>query len=189
MSEHGSNSAHHHAAHEKETKSPEKHKKHVETESPEREHAAERARADGREAGFPVGKLLIMLLLIAVILAAGYAGILFYEQYTVIKAEHDAVIDAANAELDAAMAEYDVANPDSEAHIAERKAVSEEILREAKNEMSRMEQDMGALDQTIADAESRIREMESQEEFKYYMSIYDQYEQGRDYVEELLSDD
>ena len=185
MSEHGAHTAHHH----EETKHAETRKKKTGS-TPRGEQTEAREKREDRRAGrFPVGGLILTVVLIAVILAAGYAGILCYEQYGVIKAEHDAVVNAANAELAGAQAEYAIEDPDSEAHIAERQALSEEILREAKEEMARMEQEKGALDRSIAAAEDRVRELESQEDFDYFKSVYDEYVEGREYVEELLSTD
>ena len=43
------------------------------------------------------------------------------------------------------------------------------------------------IDAALHEAESRIGELEKVEDFEYYKAIYDEYVEGREYVEELLS--
>ncbi len=155
----------------------------------ELEDEDDEARRSRRKKGFPVGGLILMFLLIGVILAAGYFGMEYMEQYTALKADYDGRVAAAEAELQAAQSEYAEADPESEAHAAERQQLTDEMIAAAQAELDGIRAAEDEADSAIETAESRMKELEDVEDFDYYKAIYDEYVEGRAYVEDLLSGD
>ena len=137
--------------------------------------------------GFPVGGLIVMFLLVGIALAAGYFGMQYAARYKAMTADSEARIAAAEAELSAAEAEYAEADPESAAHVAERRQVTDEMIAAAKAELEALREKSAEADAAIDELEARIAELESAEDFDYYKAIYDEYIEGRAYVEDLLS--
>ena len=164
------------------TKSREKHGGSEKNRSPKKEKAEKKEK-------FPYGGLILLLVLIALILFSSYFGLFYMEQREELAALYDGRIAAAEAELAAAEAEYAEADPDSDAHVAERKQLSEEMIAAAELELADMQQKASETDAAIRAAEERIAELESDEDFEYYMSVYEEYLEGGAYVEALLSGD
>ena len=139
--------------------------------------------------GFPFGGLILMFFLIAVILAAGYFGLQYMDVFSTLKDEYDGVLKAAEAERDAAAALYAEADPDSAANTAERQCVTEEMISLAEAEMESLREKDGQIDAALSEAEKTISELQGLEGYDYYRAIYDEYVEGRSYVESLLSGD
>lgn len=150
--------------------------------APKEEKEAERER-------FPFGGLILLLTLIAVILFSCYFGLYYMEQRDVLSSLYESRIAAAEADLGAAESEYAEADPDSGAHAAERRQLSEEMIAAAKLELADMQQKATETDTAVRAAEERVAELESDEDYEYFMSVYEEYLEGRAYVEELLSGD
>lgn len=140
-----------------------------------------------RKKGFPVVALILMFVLIGVTLAAGYFGIQYMEQNRELHASYDEAVAEAAAELDAAKQEYFLADPDSSANTEIREELKSVLLADAREKAEKLESEEAELDATLREAEERISEQEKVEDFEYYKAIYDEYVEGREYVEELLS--
>ncbi|MBR0040298.1 MAG: hypothetical protein IJP64_02855 [Oscillospiraceae bacterium] len=138
---------------------------------------------------FPVGGLIVMLLLIGVILTAGYFGMRYSAQYDALQKNSEDRIAAAESALMLAEAQYAEADPESAAHVAERRQVTEEMIAQASAELDELLAESAETDAAISELEKRKAELESVEDFDYYISIYNEYTEGRDYVENLLSGD
>lgn len=144
---------------------------------------------EAKRESFPFGGLILLLTLIAVILFSCYFGLYYMEQRDVLASLYESRIAAAEADLSAAEAEYAEADPDSEAHVVERRQLSEEMIAAAKLELADMQQKAAETDAAVRAAEERVAELESDEDYEYFMSVYEEYLEGRAYVEELLSGD
>ena len=136
---------------------------------------------------FPVGGLIAMFMLVGIALAAGYFGMQYAARYEAMKTDSEERIAAAEAELAAAEAEYAEADPESAAHTAERQQLADEMIATAKAELEALREKSAEADAAIDELEARIAELESAEDFDYYKAIYDEYIEGRAYVEDLLS--
>ena len=161
----------------------------LEDEDDENEVPRGRKRKKSKKKGFPVGGLILMLLLIGVVLAAGYFGMEYMEAYTSAKEEFESALQAAEAERDAAAALYAEADPESAANIAARQQVTDEMIAEANAEISDLQAQSEETDAAIKEAEKTIDELKDVEGYEYYRAIYDEYVEGRAYVEDLLSGD
>ena len=130
-----------------------------------------------------------MFLLIGVVLAAGYFGLEYMEAYSAAKGEFDSALQAAEAERDAAAALYAEADPESAANVEARRQVTEEMIAEANAEIGALQAQSEETDAAIKEAEKTIDELKDVEGYEYYRAIYDEYVEGRAYVEDLLSGD
>ena len=137
---------------------------------------------------FPVFGLIFMFLLIGIILGAGYYGMVYYERFHAMNDQFDAARDAASAELVEAQKEYALADPDSPANVAVRDELKDVLLADIREQVAQMESEKTELDASIREREEKLKEIEGVEDFDYYKAIYDEYVEGREYVEELLSD-
>ena len=137
---------------------------------------------------FPVFGLIFMFLLIGIILGAGYYGMVYYERFHAMNDQFDAARDAASAELVEAQKEYALADPDSPANVAVRDELKDVLLADIREQVAQMESEKNELDASIREREEKLKEIEGVEDFDYYKAIYDEYVEGREYVEELLSD-
>ena len=191
LSEHSHHSASSHTAvRERDEESTHKKTNKVssDTEYEETEHTQHQKKK--KKAGrnkFPVGGLVLMFALILLGLAAAYFGQQYYTQYRSLKTSYEGNLQTLNAELQEAQAALRLADPDSEAHEGERAVLTEELLRDAQEKLSEVQKESAELDSAISEAEKTVAELEQQEDFEYYKEIYDAYEEGRDYVEGLLS--
>ena len=129
-----------------------------------------------------------MFLLIGIILGAGYYGMVYYERFHAMNDQFDAARDAASAELVEAQKEYALADPDSPANVAVRDELKDVLLADIREQVAQMESEKNELDASIREREEKLKEIEGVEDFDYYKAIYDEYVEGREYVEELLSD-
>ena len=186
-----------------ETKNTVKHKRANETEALGEEELKERplANEDGENNAprsrkgkkktkrFPLGGLIFMFFLIAVILAAAYFGLEYMDRYQALKEEYDSVLQAAEAERSEAGLIYAEADPESEANTAERQKVTEKMIAEAEAELEALRRENEETDAAIREAEETISELQGIEGYDYYRAIYDEYVEGRAYVEDLLSGD
>ena len=66
--------------------------------------------------------------------------------------------------------------------------MKEVLLADIREQVAQMESEENELDASIHEAEEKMKELEGVEDFDYYKAIYDEYVEGREYVEELLSD-
>lgn len=128
-----------------------------------------------------------MFFLIAAILAAVYFGMGYMEQYGQIKEEYDRALQAAEAERDAAKALHDEADPDAAPNATLRQQVTDEMISEANAELDALREQNEAAEDAIRAAEEKIAELQDVEDYDYYRAIYDEYVEGRAYVEGLLS--
>ena len=138
---------------------------------------------------FPFGGLIFMFFLIAAILAGAYFGMDYMDRYAQIKGEYESALKAAEAERDAAMALRDEADPDSAPNAALRQQVTDEMILEANAELDALREQKEAAESAIRAEEEKIDALGDIEDFDYYRAIYDEYVEGRAYVEELLSGD
>ena len=137
----------------------------------------------------PFGAMLLMFALIALILAAGCGIQFFTARYTAIKAGYENALASAEAALAAAEEERAEADSESAAHSEQRRKLTEQMLGAARSEIEILRQRDEAAEAAIAEAERTIEELQSAEDFAYYKAIYDEYSEGRAYVEEILSGD
>ena len=137
--------------------------------------------------GFPFGALLLMFVLVGLILAAGYYARLYAERYAKLKADYENAIVSAEATLAAAEEEYAEADSESAEHSEQRRELSEQMIGAARSELEILRQQDDVVNASIAEAEKKIEELQSVENFDYYKAIYDEYTEGRAYVEEILS--
>ena len=63
------------------------------------------------------------------------------------------------------------------------------MIAQAQSEYDAAREKSDEIAAEIADTESRIDALSGQEDYDYYKSIFDEYEEGRAYVEGLLSGD
>ena len=157
-----------------------------EDDEPRRSGKKKTKKKSGR--GFPVGGLILTLFLIAVILAAGYYGLRYMDAVAALKSEYEGALQAAESERDDAAALRAEADPDSAAHIAERELLTDGMIAEAKAEAEVLREKGEQTDAAIREAEQTISELQNVEGYEYYRAIYDEYVEGRAYVEDLLSD-
>ena len=136
---------------------------------------------------FPVGGLIFMFVLIGIALGAGYFGMTYYEKFHALNEQYNAARDTASAELAAAQDEFALADPDSPANVAVRDELKDVLLADMREQVKQMESEEAELDASIREAEEKMKELEGVEDFDYYKAIYDEYVEGREYVEELLS--
>ncbi|MBQ6397037.1 MAG: hypothetical protein IJI06_02695 [Oscillospiraceae bacterium] len=136
---------------------------------------------------FPVGGLIFMFVLIGIALGAGYFGMTYYEKFHALNEQYNAARDTASAELAAAQDEFALADPDSPANVAVRDELKDVLLADMREQVKQMESEEAELDSSIREAEEKMKELEGVEDFDYYKAIYDEYVEGREYVEELLS--
>ena len=148
----------------------------------------EKPRRKKKNKRFPVGGLIFMFLLIGIVLGAGYYGMAYYKQFHSMNDQYDAAHAAAAADLAAAQEEYALADPDSPANTAIRDELREDLLSDLREQVKQMENEDAELDASISEAEEKLKSLEGVEDFDYYKAIYDEYVEGREYVEELLSD-
>lgn len=136
---------------------------------------------------FPVGGLIFMFVLLGIALGAGYFGMTYYEKFHALNEQYNAARDTASAELAAAQDEFALADPDSPANIGVRDELKDVLLADMREQVKQMESEEAELDASIREAEEKMKELEGVEDFDYYKAIYDEYVEGREYVEELLS--
>ena len=148
---------------------------------------AERKHKKKKKNGFPVGALIFMFVLIGIAVGAGYFGMQYYEQNRVLHERYDAAVVEASEELNAANEEYFLADPDSPANSDIREELKSVLLADAQEKAEKLANEEAEIDAALHEAESRIGELEKVEDFDYYKAIYDEYVEGREYVEELLS--
>jgi len=128
-----------------------------------------------------------MFILIGIVLAAGYYGMGYYEQLQALNGQYDAAREEATAELAAAQEEYFLADPDSPANTDIRQELTDVLLADAREQVKELEGEEAELDASIHEKEEALKVIEGQENFDYYKEIYDEYVEGGEYVEELLS--
>ena len=148
---------------------------------------AERKHKTKKKKGFPVGALIFMFVLIGIAAGAGYFGMQYYEQNRVLHERYDAAVAQASEELNAANEELFLADPDSPANSDIREELKSVLLADAQEKAEKLANEEAEIDAALHEAESRIGELEKVEDFDYYKAIYDEYVEGREYVEELLS--
>lgn len=148
---------------------------------------AERKHKKKKKNGFPVGALIFMFALIGIAVGAGYFGMQYYEQNRVLHERYDAAVAQASEELNAANEELFLADPDSPANSDIREELKSVLLADAQEKAEKLANEEAEIDAALHEAESRIGELEKVEDFDYYKAIYDEYVEGREYVEELLS--
>ena len=136
---------------------------------------------------FPVGGLIFMFVLLGIALGVGYFGMTYYEKFHALNEQYNAARDTASAELAAAQDEFSLADPDSPANVAVRDELKDVLLADMREQVKQMESEEAELDSSIREAEEKMKELEGVEDFDYYKAIYDEYVEGREYVEELLS--
>ena len=135
------------------------------------------------------GVRLVTLALIAAVLVSGIFCARAYGRYHALKAQYRGAVREAAETLAAAEAERAEADPESETSAEERRRASEDMIQEAKAEIARIERHNGELDGAVREAEAKIKALDTIEDSEYYRAIYDEYVEGRAYVEELLAKD
>ena len=132
-------------------------------------------------------RLSVTLALTAALLVSGaFCLHLLLQLYTLKTTYRDALREASEAYV-AAETEYAQADPASEANAERRRRVSEEMIAQAQDEIAHLEQRSDELDREIREAADKAEALAGSEELSYYRAIYDEYTEGRAYVEELLS--
>lgn len=165
---------------------PEK-EENLEDEEDFEDEEAERKHKTKKKNGFPVGALIFMFVLIGIAAGAGYFGMQYYEQNRALHERYDAAVAEASEELNAANEELFLADPDSPANSDIREELKSVLLADAQEKAEKLANEEAEIDAALHETESRIDELEKVEDFEYYKAIYDEYVEGREYVEELLS--
>ena len=135
------------------------------------------------------GVRLVTLALAAAVLVSGVFCARAFGRYHALKSQYRGAVREAAETLAAAEAERAEADPESEASAEERRRASEDMIEEAKAEIARIERHNGELDGAVREAEDKINALDTIEDSEYYRAIYDEYVEGRAYVEELLAKD
>ena len=151
--------------------------------------AAERIKGLFKSGELTSGVRLVTLALIAAVLVAGVFCARAFGRYHALRSQYRGAVRAASETLAAAEAERADADPGSEASAEERRRTSEDMIGQAEAEIARIERHNGELDEAAREAEAKIGALEEIEDYEYYRAIYDEYVEGRAYVEELLSED
>ena len=63
------------------------------------------------------------------------------------------------------------------------------MIEEARTEIARIERHNDELDEAARQAEAKIGKLDTIKDYDYYRAIYDEYTEGRAYVEQLLAED
>lgn len=154
------------------------------------EERGEEAPVPGKCGGTPKpGVRPVTLALIAAVLVAGFFCARAFGQYHALRSQARSAVREAAETLAAAEAERAEADPESEASAEERRRTSEDMIEAAKAELARIERHNDELDEDIREAEAKIRAFDAAGDSAYYRAIYDEYTEGRAYVEELLAKD
>jgi cell division protein FtsB len=135
----------------------------------------------------PVGAIIAMVVLLAVIGASVYGALRFRGQYRELKAEKEVAIALAEEDLAAARAELaalDLSGPEGSQILLD---AQEEALEKARGEAVALEAEIDALNEEIARLEAEIALLEQDEDYAYFRAIYEAYREGRDHVEELIA--
>ena len=135
------------------------------------------------------GRRPVTLALIAALLLAAMFCVRLLGQYRALKMPYEDALREADEAFAAAAAEYDEARPDSAPSAEKRRQAWAEMIEEAKEELARLERRCAELDGEIREAEEKIGAFEQSEDYAYYRAIYDEYTEGRAYVDQLLSMD
>lgn len=144
----------------------------------------------GRRGGTPKsGVRPVTLALAALVLVAGFFCARAFGQYHALRSQYRGAVREASETLAAAEAERAEADPESEASAALRQRTSEAMIEKAKAEIARIERHNDELDEAARQAEAKIGKLDTIKDYDYYRAIYDEYTEGRAYVEELLAED
>lgn len=135
------------------------------------------------------GRLVVTLVLAAAVLVSGISCARAVVQYCTMRSQYRSAVRAAGEMLTAAEAERAEADPESAANVEKRRRTSEDMIEAAKAEIARIEQHNAELDAAVREAGAKIDALEGSEDYDYYRAIYDEYVEGRAYVEELLARD
>ena len=122
---------------------------------------------------FPLGGLILLVLLVACILASAYYGKRFYDQNRELTERYQDALKSAEAELEE----------------AKRLLPEDEEYNKMIEECEAAQQENKQLEEEILSAEQEIDKLKQAEDFDYFRSIYDEYTEGRTYVEKLLAGD
>ena len=153
------------------------------------EHGKETPAA-GKSGGTPKsGVRPVTLVLIAAVIVSGFFCAKVFGQYHALRSQYRGAVREASETLAAAEAERAEADPGSETSAALRQQTSEEMIEEAKAEIARIERHNDELDEAARQAEAKIGALDTIKDYDYYRAIYDEYTEGRAYVEELLAED
>ena len=150
---------------------------------------AERIKEMLRSGELSVGGLLVTLALIAAVIVSGVFCAKAFGQYHALRSQYRGAVREAGETLAAAEAERAEADPESETSAALRQQTSEAMIGEAKAEIARIERHNDELDEAARQAEAKIGKLDTIKDYDYYRAIYDEYTEGRAYVEELLAED
>ena len=126
----------------------------------------ERIREMLRSGELSVGGLLVTLALIAAVIVSGFFCAKAFGQYHALRSQY-------RGETSAAL----------------RQQTSEAMIEEARTEIARIERHNDELDEASRQAEVKIGKLDTIKDYDYYRAIYDEYTEGRAYVEELLAED
>lgn len=137
----------------------------------------------------PLSRQLVLLALVAALLVSGVFCARAFRQYRALRAPYSAALREASERLYAVAAERAEADPESETSAALRRQATEDMIAEGKALIAEIERHNAALDEAAAEAEAKIKKLDEIEDYAYYRAIYDEYAEGRAYVEELLAKD
>ncbi len=160
---------------------------HTETAVPAERQHQDCTAANTRPASLSGHRLFVILVLTAALLVSGAYCVHLLGQLYSLKAYYRGAVSEAAEAFNAAEEEYAESIPSSEASAERRRQVKEEMIAQAENEIGRLEQHLAELNDEIRDAEAKADALAASEEHTYYRAIYDEYTEGRAYVEELLS--
>ena len=149
----------------------------------------ERIREMLRSGELSVGGLLVTLALIAAVIVSGVFCAKAFGQYHALRSQYRGAVREASETLAAAEAERAEADPGSETSAALRQQTSEAMIEEARTEIARIERHNDELDEAARQAEVKIGKLDTIKDYDYYRAIYDEYTEGRAYVEQLLAED
>ena len=131
----------------------------------------------------------VTLALIAAVIVSGFFCAKVFGQYHALRSQYRGAVREASETLAAAKAERAEADPESETSAALRQQASEAMIEQAKAEIARIERHNDELDEAARQAEAKIGKLDTIKDYDYYRAIYDEYTEGRAYVEELLAED
>ena len=131
--------------------------------------------------------VLVMILLLGILGGAGFLGLRFRDQREAKLREGETLVAQARAEMEEARANNPIPDPDDPEYARRQEELRQQLLSQAREEEQALEEQTAALEQSLREAEDELSRLEQDEDYAYYKALYDTYEEGRVYVVGLLS--
>lgn len=147
----------------------------------------EKSKREKREVPFRT-TLLFRILPAALALALFLAGVRMRDRYESERADREARLETLAAERDAARSELDGLDPAAPAYALRWETLTGELLAEADTRADALTAELRETEDAVLAAREELTRWTADEEYVYYRTVYNAWEEGRAYVEELLSE-